>query len=147
MVGTPMQFPQCAMPLTTPAKRERSFANAELGARNAESFPTPAASSFRVPRFGDRPEARRVQREHRPRAHRENVADDSAHARRRALERLDGARVFARAKTTQRLATNSHRFYKTITTDPARAAKFSGTLHVIASRTAAQHDSINPVIL
>jgi hypothetical protein len=23
MVGTPMQFPQCAMPLTTPAKRER----------------------------------------------------------------------------------------------------------------------------
>ena len=23
MVGTPMQFPQCAMPLATPAKRER----------------------------------------------------------------------------------------------------------------------------
>ena len=23
MVGTPMQFPQCAMPETTPAKRER----------------------------------------------------------------------------------------------------------------------------
>ena len=44
----------------------------------------------------DRPEAQRVQREHRPRAHRENVADDPAHARRRALERLDGARVIVR---------------------------------------------------
>ena len=70
----------------------------------------------------------------------------SAHARRRALERLDDARVFARAKPTERLATNSHRFYKTITTDPVWAAKFSGTLHVIASRTATSHDSLTPVI-
>ena len=30
MVGTPMQFPQCAMPLTTPAKRERML-NEALG--------------------------------------------------------------------------------------------------------------------
>ena len=45
---------------------------------------------------GDRPEAQGVQREHRPRAHREDVANDPAHAGRRALERLDGAGVVVR---------------------------------------------------
>ena len=41
----------------------------------------------------DRAEAQRIQAEHGPRAHREDVADDAADARGRALERLDGAGV------------------------------------------------------
>ena len=41
----------------------------------------------------DRPEAQRIEQKLRARAHRENVANDSADAGRRALERLDRARV------------------------------------------------------
>ena len=43
--------------------------------------------------IGQLSEAQRVQRRDGPCAHREDVADDSAHARGRALERLDGAGV------------------------------------------------------
>ena len=41
-------------------------------------------------------EAQRVERRDRPRAHREDVAQDAAHARRRALVRLDERRVVVR---------------------------------------------------
>ena len=44
-------------------------------------------------RHSDRTEAQRIQQKLRARAHRENVADDSADAGCRALERLDRARV------------------------------------------------------
>jgi hypothetical protein len=55
---------------------------------------------FHVRRIaGDRAEAQRVQQKFRPRAHRENVANDSADAGRRALERLDRARVIVRSRS------------------------------------------------
>ncbi len=44
------------------------------------------------------------------------------------------------------LATNSHRFYKRITTVAARSAKKFTSLPVIASDPADLHDSINPFI-
>ena len=53
---------------------------------------------------GDRAEAQRVQQEHRPRAHGENIADDSAHAGGRALERLDRARVIVRLSILNAIA-------------------------------------------
>ena len=51
-----------------------------------------AARSGRV----ERSEAQRVQQRDRPRAHREDVADDAADAGRRALIRLDERRVVVR---------------------------------------------------
>ena len=44
----------------------------------------------------DRPESQRIEHRNRPRAHRENIAQDSADARRRALKRLDEARMVVR---------------------------------------------------
>ncbi len=41
----------------------------------------------------DRTKAERIEREHRPRPHREDVPDDPAHSGRSSLERLNGARV------------------------------------------------------
>ena len=49
--------------------------------------------AFRHPATSDRPEAQRIEQKLRPRAHRENVANDSADAGGRALKRLDRARV------------------------------------------------------
>ena len=50
-------------------------------------------SAFRSIATVDRPEAQRIEQKLRARAHRENVANDSADAGRRALEWLDRARV------------------------------------------------------
>ena len=69
------------MPETTPANRRRLAAL--FGLR---------ISAFRIS-ICDRPEAERVQTKFRARAHGENVANDSAYAGGRALERLDRARV------------------------------------------------------
>ena len=44
----------------------------------------------------DRPEAQRIHNRHRPRAHGENVAQNSAHARGRTLERLNERRMIVR---------------------------------------------------
>ena len=50
------------------------------------------AAGARAVRTVERPEAQRVQQRDRPRAHREDVADDAADAGRRALVRLDERR-------------------------------------------------------
>src|SRR6185503_18894032 len=52
-----------------------------------------AAHEERRARMVGGPEAERVENGDRPRAHREDVAQDAADARRRALERLDERRV------------------------------------------------------
>jgi hypothetical protein len=60
---------------------------------------SPVRGDFRFSSWGfricirDRPKAQRVQTKLRACAHSKNVADDTAHAGRGALERLDGARM------------------------------------------------------
>src|SRR4029079_7514036 len=52
-----------------------------------------AAREVRRPRMVEAAEPERVHDRDRPRTHREDVAEDAADARRRALERLDERRV------------------------------------------------------
>src|ERR1700722_8720732 len=75
------------MPFTTPAKSRRLLVTA------AEPAPF-GCSELRT--FGNGSEAQGVDGANRPRAHRENVAHDAAHAGSRALERLDRARMVMR---------------------------------------------------
>ena len=55
-----------------------------------------AAEEIAIAPFRQRPEAQRVERRDRPRAHREDVAHDAADARRRSFVRLDGRWVVVR---------------------------------------------------
>ncbi len=65
--------------------------------RDAHAVPVVADSRHRAPEAPARvAEAKAVQQGHRPRAHRDDVAQDPAHACRRSLERLDRRGVVVR---------------------------------------------------
>ena len=80
------------MPLTTPAKRRRLFAiSSTSDFRERRSF-----RRRRRDRRYNWPKPQRVHRTDRPRAHREDVTNDTADAGGRALKRLDRARMIVR---------------------------------------------------
>ena len=150
----PMQFPQCAMPLTTPAKRERFHwccaVSPWIGPKRSENTGrAPIVKSGTVPPACADPcnETETV-----PFAARcTQVGSAVPRSRPRPSPRPETARARSGGYATPSLNTtahpfaiNSHRFYNRITTQPMRAAKVSVMLHVIVSRTAATHDSINP---
>lgn len=80
--------------------------------------------------------------------------DATPDCKRRSAPRSGGLAANEKDRPFQRpipgvlpIGTNSHRFYRNITTGLQRVAKVSGTLHVTASRTMKPHDFINPVLL